>query len=123
MKKSPIRGILKINEESSLEHFGPINTSLGAPATRAIAPDMKISALYSMLETFGYYPENKKTFEKASRFADGSHCYYSQWSEVCISRDKGFRAKSQAIASLTYSSVRYLAPEDAHKYINQLIKR
>lgn len=121
MKKSPIKGMLKFNNESSLKHFGPLNERLGAPASRAIGPDMKVAGLYSMLETFGYYPEKKKVFEKASRFADGAHCYYSQWAEICVSRDKGFRAKSQAIASITNSAVRYLKPEDAHTYINQLI--
>lgn len=75
MKKSPIRGILKFNEDNSIEHFGAINESFGAPASRAIASDMKVASLYSLLETFGYYPEKKKTFEKASRFPDGSHCY------------------------------------------------
>ncbi|MFV1985127.1 MAG: hypothetical protein ACC657_16380 [Thiohalomonadales bacterium] len=121
MKKSPIREILKFNEDTSIEQFGAINESFGVLASRAIASDMKVASLYSLLETFGYYPEKKKTFEKASRFADGLHCYYSQWSEICVSRDKGFRAKSQAIASLTNSTVRYVAPEYAHEYINQLV--
>jgi len=45
----------------------------------------------------------------------------SQWSEICVSRDKGFRAKSQAITSFTNSTMRYVAPEYAHEYINQLV--
>ena len=121
LKNSPISGMLKVNERSSLEHFGSLNEQMGAPASRAFSPDMKIATLYSMLETFGYYPEKKKVYEKASRFADASHCYYSQWAEICISRDKGFRMKSQAIASLTNSSVKYIDPDDAHHYINKLV--
>ncbi len=121
INNSPIRGLLKINERSSIKYFGKLNEQLGASASRAFGSDMKIASLYSMLETFGYYPEKKKVYEKASRFADASHCYYSQWAEICISRDKGFRMKSQAIASLTNSSVKYIDPANAHHYINKLV--
>ena len=117
---SPLRALIKLNEENSVRQFRTTNIIMGAPLDRARASDMKISGLYSMLESFGYYPENKKIYEKGSRFADASHCYYSQWAELCISRDKGFRMKSQAIAALTGSSVKYVAPEDAIPYIANL---
>ncbi|MEP0176886.1 MAG: hypothetical protein ABJH28_13970 [Paraglaciecola sp.] len=119
---SPLRALIKLNEENSVRQFRSTSIIMGAPLDRAKNSDMKISGLYSMLESFGYYPENKKTYKKGSRFADASHCYYSQWAELCISRDRGFRMKSQAIAALTGSSVKYVLPEEAVSYIVSLQK-
>ena len=73
--------------------------------------------LFSLLESFGYYPESKKVFQKASRFNDASHCFYALWSDVCVSRDTGFRMKSKAIASLIGSNTKFVHPDQAASQI------
>ena len=119
---SPLKALIKLSDEQSVSQFRTTSIIMGVPLERARASDMKISVLYSLLESFGYYPEKNKVFKKGSRFADASHCYYSQWACLCISRDKGFRMKSQAIAALTGSSVMYKTPETALQYVTNLQK-
>ncbi|MFK5914358.1 MAG: hypothetical protein QM484_08280 [Woeseiaceae bacterium] len=119
---SPLKALIKSSEEQSVRHLRTTSIIMGASLERARASDMKISGLYSLLESFGYYPENNKLFKKGSRFAGASHCYYSQWAHICISRDKGFCMKSQAIAALTGSSVMYETPETALQYVTNLQK-
>lgn len=119
-RESPIKGMVDYIKQDSLERFGPIHEQMGGSKKRAIGPDIIVSILYSLLESFGYYPEKKKVFEKASRINDAAHCFYSLWSDVCVSKDKGFRMKSKAIASLVGSSVVYVDPASGDDVINSM---
>lgn len=116
-KPSPTKALLTFQDEEIVRRFGPIYSSMGGNPRRAIAPDIKIAGLYSLLETFGYWPESKRVYEKASRFNDASHCFYSLWSEICISIDQGFTKKSNAVACAVGSNVIYSTPELAYELI------
>ncbi|KZX69393.1 hypothetical protein A3724_04450 [Alcanivorax sp. HI0033] len=83
--------------------------------------DTMVSILYSLLESFGYHPEKKKIFERASRFNDALHCFYGIHSEICISEDNGFRMKSKAIASLLGNQTEFVHPNAASQAISGLI--
>lgn len=119
-RDSPIKGFMRQGEENAIRYFSESNQIMGAAPDRAAGPDSKVAQLYMLLEMFGYYPDKKKVFEKGSRFNDSRHCFYSLWSEVCISRDKGFRKKSEAIASLIGSDTKYVSPENADRYIREM---
>lgn len=114
---SPIRGILQYVKRDSIERYGSIHECLGGVKQRAAGPDVNVSVLFSLLESFGYFPESKKVFQKASRFNDASHCFYALWSDVCVSRDTGFRMKSKAIASLVGSNTEFVHPDQAATHI------
>tara|TARA_R110002049_G_scaffold265092_1_gene441215 strand:+ start:3953 stop:4783 length:831 start_codon:yes stop_codon:yes gene_type:complete len=119
-RDSPIYGFVRYAKNDSLERFGRINERIGGVKQRASGPDVMVAVLFSLLESFGYFPENKKVFQKASRFNDAAHCYYSLWSNICVSRDKGFRMKSKAVASLLGSDTVFLHPDNAVKKILDL---
>lgn len=112
-QESPVVGFVRYATKDSASRFGSIHESLGGVKERGEGPDITVSVLFSILETFGYFPERKKVFEKASRFNDASHCFYALWSDVCISEDRGFRMKSRAIASLVGGKAKFMDPGQA----------
>lgn len=54
-------------------------------------------ALFSMLDFFGYWPDDAKTYSKGSRFPDSQHTFDASYFDVLVSNDKRMRNRAQAV--------------------------
>jgi hypothetical protein len=57
----------------------------------------EILALFSMLDFFGYWPDDVKTYGKGSRFPDSQHTFNASYFDVLVSNDKRMRNRAQAV--------------------------
>lgn len=56
----------------------------------------EIVTLFSMLDFFGYWPDDAKTYDKGSRFPDSRHTFNASYFDVLVSNDKRMRNRAQA---------------------------
>lgn len=63
---------------------------------------------FSLLDSFGFWPDRKEIYKKASRFADGEHAFNGAFANLVISADKRFCMKSRAVYSLLDKSPKVL---------------
>lgn len=54
-------------------------------------------ALFSMLDFFGYWPDDAKTYSKGTRFADSQHTFDASYFDVLVSNDRRMRNRAQAV--------------------------
>ena len=58
--------------------------------------NQKIVCLFSLIDTFGFWSDTKKTYKKGSRLADSRHAFNGSYFKIVVSRDKRFLRKSEA---------------------------
>lgn len=57
----------------------------------------EIVSLFSMLDFFGYWSDDAKTYAKGSRFPDSRHAFTASYFEVFVSNDKRLRNRARAV--------------------------
>jgi hypothetical protein len=57
----------------------------------------EIVTLFSMLDFFGYWPDDAKTYNKGSRFPDSQHTFNASYFDVLVSNDKRMGNRAQAV--------------------------
>lgn len=84
---------IEFNRKNTIEHFSALWDSMGASHDLMLR-DNTIVTLFSLLDTFGFWADSKKTYKKASRFKDSSHAFNSSYFGALVSRDKRLIMKS-----------------------------
>jgi len=86
---------LKYSAENMKAHFQGQADQPGEN-TELIAKNSDYVALFSLIDTFGFWSDLKKTFVKGSRFADSRHAFNASFCAKVVSRDKRFLKKAEA---------------------------
>ncbi len=82
-------------EENLRRHFSDLWQNIGADCEAQIR-NVKIVNLFSLLETFGFWSDSKRTYKKGSRLSDSRHAFNGSYFTKVVSRDKRFLMKSEA---------------------------
>jgi hypothetical protein len=61
---------------------------------------VKINLAFSFLDSFGFWSDNKETYKRGSRIADGMHAFNGTFANLVISADRRFCMKSRAVYSI-----------------------
>jgi len=77
---------------------------------------------FSLLDSFGFWPDRKEIYKKASRFADSEHAFNGAFANLVISEDKRFCMKSRAVYSLLDKSPKVLNLKIDKDEIMQLLE-
>jgi hypothetical protein len=56
-----------------------------------------VITLFSMLDFFGYWPDDKETYNKGSRFPDSQHTFNASYFDILVSDDKRLRNRARAV--------------------------
>jgi hypothetical protein len=88
--------ILMLNMQNTVKHFGPLWKQLGASEERMLR-DNEIVGLFTLLETFGYCSDDRKTYDKGSRFSDSRHVFSASFFDVFVTRDRRLRNRAEAV--------------------------
>jgi len=57
----------------------------------------EVITLFSMLDFFGYWPDDKETYNKGSRFPDSQHTFNASYFDILVSDDKRLRNRARAV--------------------------
>ncbi len=87
---------IEFNRINTIEHFSALWDSMGA-SHELMLRDNTIISLFSLLDTFGFWADLKKTYKKGSRFGDSSHTFNASHFSVLVSRDKRLVMKSGVV--------------------------
>ena len=87
--------MMDYTEKNMREHFTQLWESMGADVESQIR-NSKLVSLFSLIDTFGFWSDSKKTYEKGSRLADSRHTFNGSYFKCVVSRDKRFLKKSEA---------------------------
>jgi hypothetical protein len=82
-------------EENMPDDFSQLRESAGADIG-FILRNKKIVSLFSLIDTFGFWSDTKKTYKKGSRLADSRHAFNGSYFKIVVSRDKRFLKKAEA---------------------------
>jgi len=69
----------------------------------------EIVILFSMLDSFGYWPDDPKTYSKGSRFPDSRHVFNASYFDVLVSGDKRMRNRAEAAYNILRIPTRVLS--------------
>lgn len=72
---------------------------LGATESQMMR-SFEIVCLFSMLDSFGYWPDDPKTYSKGSRFPDSRHVFNASYFDVLVSGDKRMRSRAEAVYNI-----------------------
>lgn len=90
-----LEDMMVYTEENMREHFSSLWESIGANIDSELR-NGKIVSLFSLIDTFGFWSDTKKTYKKGSRLADSRHAFNGSYFKIVVSRDKRFLKKSEA---------------------------
>ncbi|RLL51738.1 hypothetical protein D8Y20_08605 [Mariprofundus sp. EBB-1] len=89
---------LRHSAENMSEHF-PDLTNQPSENPELIAKNNDYVGLFSLIDTFGFWSDLKKTYVKGSRLADSRHAFIASFCAKVVSRDKRFLKKAEAAYS------------------------
>ncbi|WP_394165165.1 hypothetical protein [Neptunomonas phycophila] len=75
--------MMDYSEQNMREHFSQLRIG-------------KLVSLFSLIDTFGFWSDSKKTYKKGSRLADSRHAFNGSYFKCVVSRDKRLLKKSEA---------------------------
>jgi hypothetical protein len=102
----------KINKETYSEQWKQMEAS---DSHMTIGEDLHI--LFSLLESFGYWPDSKKVFKKGSRFADSVHVFNGSHCDILVTRDKGMKNRAEAVYSILEKNTRVMHTDEYIEHI------
>jgi len=74
--------------------------------------NQNIVALFSLLDTFGYWPDNKRAVKRGSGFADARHVVNASFYHVLVSADRKLRGKAEAVYQILGLHTHVLSVEE-----------
>lgn len=86
-----IRSAEDIQRQTSSEHWKRI----GGDPERMLS-EGRIVCLFSLFDSFGYWPDDRRTYEKGSRFPDSRHAFNASRFDMFVSRDRRLLKKASA---------------------------
>lgn len=75
-------------------------TGLGEPSrskTQYENRNQEVTALFSLLDSLGYWPDNERAVKRGSGFADSRHVVNASFYHVLVSGDQKLRGKAEAV--------------------------
>ncbi|MQX53723.1 hypothetical protein [Alcanivorax sediminis] len=90
-----IMEILEISKGITREKFSPLWECLGK-TEGIMTRGADLQGIFSMLETFGYWPDSKGVYAKGSRFPDSQHLFDAQHCVKLVTNDKGMKNRAEA---------------------------
>jgi hypothetical protein len=103
---------LKFNEENIQEHYSNPGTQL---------QNTRIVGLFSLIDTFGFWSDLKRTYLKGSRLPDSRHAFNGSYFNKVISRDKRFLKKSEATYSYFNIAAETMSTEDFKYHLREIL--
>lgn len=100
------------------EHFSDLWRQMEASPDRMLV-DKTIVILFSLFDSFGFWPDDRVTYEKGSRFADGKHAFNASNFDVFVSRDRRLLNKSAAVYEYLGLQVSVQTTEAFERELNQ----
>lgn len=91
-----LNDFIEFNRKNTIEHFSALWDSMGANHDLMLR-DNTIVSLFSLLDTFGFWSDSKKTYKKGSRFGDSRHSFNASHFGTLVSRDKRLIMKSGVV--------------------------
>lgn len=91
-----VRELLEVVKKITREHFSPLWDRLGTTEQHMTIGD-DIGGVFSLLESFGYWPDSEKTHNKGSMFPDGQHVFNASHFDILVTRDKGMKNRTEAV--------------------------
>lgn len=92
----PLPDFLSYGEKNTREQFSELWVRMRADPEHMLL-DHKIVSLFSLFDTFGFWPDDRVVYEKGSRFADSRHAFNASQFEVLVSRGKRLLNKAAAV--------------------------
>lgn len=90
-----IKEILEVTKGITRENFSPLWERLGSTEEQMTRGE-DLQGIFSMLETFGYWPDSKGVYAKGSRFPDSQHLFDAQHCSKLVTSDKGMKNRAEA---------------------------
>ena len=93
----------------------PAPTGFGEPSgskTQYERRNQDIAALFSLLDTFGYWPDNERAVKRSSGFADARHVVNASFYHVLVSADRKLRGKAEAVYQILGLRTHVLSVEE-----------
>jgi hypothetical protein len=90
-----IKELLASTQHITRKHFSSLWDSLGTTeANMTIGSELQ--GVFSLLETFGYWPDSKGVYQKGSRFSDVQHIFNAQHCYFLVTNDRGMKNRAEA---------------------------
>ncbi len=113
-----IKELLGVVKKIVREQFSPLWASLGT-TEKHMTIGNDIGGVFSLLESFGYWPDSEKTYKKGSRFSDGQHVFNASHFDILVTHDKGMKNRSEAVYTVLGINTRVMHSNEFATYINQ----
>lgn len=91
-----LNDFIEFNRKNTIKHFSSLWDSMGA-SHELMLKDNTIISLFSLLDTFGFWADSKRTYKKGSRFGDSRHAFNASHFGALVSRDKRLVMKSGVV--------------------------
>jgi len=114
LEHSMPRSLKEIFEFSS--HFvPPIPTGFAGPSKSTLLferRNQELLMLFSLLDTFGYWPDSEREIRRGSGFTDARHVVNASFYHVLVSADKGLRRRAEAAYQILGLNTHVLSVEE-----------
>lgn len=90
-----IKELLSVLKKIIAESYAPLWENIGTTEEH-MSVGWELQGVFSLLETFGYWPDSKGVYAKGSRFADSQHILNAQHCNVLVTNDKGMKYRAEA---------------------------
>jgi hypothetical protein len=91
-----VKELLDVVKGITREQFSPLWDRLGTTEQQMTLSD-DIVGVFSLLESFGYWPDSEKIYKKGSRFPDGQHVFNASHFDVIVTSDRGMKNRAEAV--------------------------
>lgn len=114
--------MMDYTEQNMREHFTQLWESMGVDVESQLR-NGKLVSLFSLIDTFGFWSDSKKTYRKGSRLADSRHAFNGSYFKCVVSRDKRFLKKSEAAYKYFGITTKCFHTDDFKKHLDDLLTR
>lgn len=91
-------------------------TDMGtSEAHMTIGDDLHI--MFSLLDSFGYWPDTEKVYRKGSRYPDTQHVFNASQCDVLVTRDRGMRNRAEAVYSILEIDTTVMSTDEYVAYV------
>ena len=112
--------LMDFMEKNMRVHSAELWESMGANVESQLR-NSKLVGLFSLIDTFGFWSDSKRTYKKGSRLADSRHAFNGSYFNRVVSRDKRFLKKSEAAYKYLGITTRCFDTDDFKAHLDELL--
>lgn len=94
-----INEMLEFCRDLNKKNFSALHANLGVTEEH-VSYGFDLQFIFTILDLYGYWPDNKAVYKKGSRFTDQLHIFYAKHFELFVTNDKAMRYRAEAAFSI-----------------------